>query len=536
MRAARAAARCRPRRCSPATATPRCCTRARRSARAIESFALEIRHLQRTEVREAEEPFRTGAQKGSSAMPHKRNPVKCEQLCGLARVLRGNLAAGHGGRRAVARARHLALVGRAHHPPRLADARLLRRGEVHGDRRGARRVSRAHAARTSTRRTGSCSASRCCSRSSSAASRATTRTGSCSAPRCARGRRRARSATCSPRTPTSPRCSTPPALDACFDLKRALAHVGARGRRARREPSGAAMSERPRCRTTTRARCATSTRSTTTGCSSSRPTGSRCSTSCCPTRSPTRAGCSPACRRSGSSRPRTCGQPRGLGRPHRLARDGGARDRGPGDARADDAPGPARVHRARLPVRLRVERVRRARHRVRASRCRPGCARPSGSPSRSSRSTTKAESGHDVPSPTPRRPRWSATTCSSRSATATLRIYEFAAAHAAAQGVILADTKLEFGVVDDELLRDRRDAHARLVALLAGRALRGRRLAAVVRQAVRARPLPRRSAGTRRPPAPPLPAARDRRHPGALRRGLRALTGESFDEWFGPED
>ena len=50
---------------------------------AIETFALEIRHLQRTEVGEVEEPFRAGAQKGSSAMPHKRNPVKCEQLCGL---------------------------------------------------------------------------------------------------------------------------------------------------------------------------------------------------------------------------------------------------------------------------------------------------------------------------------------------------------------------------------------------------------------------------------------------------------------------
>jgi adenylosuccinate lyase len=59
----------------------------------IESFALEIRHLQRTEVREAEEAFREG-QKGSSAMPHKRNPIKSEQLCGLARVLRGNLQAG----------------------------------------------------------------------------------------------------------------------------------------------------------------------------------------------------------------------------------------------------------------------------------------------------------------------------------------------------------------------------------------------------------------------------------------------------------
>ena len=61
---------------------------------AIEAFALEIRHLQRTEVREVEEPFRSGKQKGSSAMPHKRNPVKCEQLCGLARVLRADLVAG----------------------------------------------------------------------------------------------------------------------------------------------------------------------------------------------------------------------------------------------------------------------------------------------------------------------------------------------------------------------------------------------------------------------------------------------------------
>src|SRR3954453_1183430 len=55
----------------------------------LERFATEIRHLQRTEVREVEEPFRKG-QKGSSAMPHKRNPVVCERICGLARVLRGN--------------------------------------------------------------------------------------------------------------------------------------------------------------------------------------------------------------------------------------------------------------------------------------------------------------------------------------------------------------------------------------------------------------------------------------------------------------
>ncbi len=59
----------------------------------LERFATEIRHLQRTEVREVEEPFRKG-QKGSSAMPHKRNPVVCERICGLARVLRGNAQVG----------------------------------------------------------------------------------------------------------------------------------------------------------------------------------------------------------------------------------------------------------------------------------------------------------------------------------------------------------------------------------------------------------------------------------------------------------
>ncbi|MGA2163026.1 MAG: lyase family protein, partial [Solirubrobacteraceae bacterium] len=59
----------------------------------MERLATEVRHLQRTEVREVQEPFR-GGQKGSSAMPHKRNPIKAEQISGLARVLRGNAQAG----------------------------------------------------------------------------------------------------------------------------------------------------------------------------------------------------------------------------------------------------------------------------------------------------------------------------------------------------------------------------------------------------------------------------------------------------------
>ncbi len=61
-------------------------------AATLEKIALEVRHLQRTEVREVEEPFAPG-QKGSSAMPHKRNPVTCEQICGLARVVRSNVQA-----------------------------------------------------------------------------------------------------------------------------------------------------------------------------------------------------------------------------------------------------------------------------------------------------------------------------------------------------------------------------------------------------------------------------------------------------------
>ena len=62
------------------------------TAASLEKFALEIRGLQKTEIGEVEEPFGKG-QKGSSAMPHKRNPIGCEQIVGLARLIRANAMA-----------------------------------------------------------------------------------------------------------------------------------------------------------------------------------------------------------------------------------------------------------------------------------------------------------------------------------------------------------------------------------------------------------------------------------------------------------
>jgi adenylosuccinate lyase len=62
-------------------------------ASSLEKFALQVRHWQRTEVREAQEKFKTG-QKGSSAMPHKRNPILSERICGMARTIRANTIVG----------------------------------------------------------------------------------------------------------------------------------------------------------------------------------------------------------------------------------------------------------------------------------------------------------------------------------------------------------------------------------------------------------------------------------------------------------
>ena len=104
-------------------------------AASLEKFALEIRGLQKTEIGEVEEPFGKG-QKGSSAMPHKRNPVGCEQITGLARLVRGERDGGARKRRAVARARHFALIGRARDPARQFHRPRPHAPPVHPDRRG----------------------------------------------------------------------------------------------------------------------------------------------------------------------------------------------------------------------------------------------------------------------------------------------------------------------------------------------------------------------------------------------------------------
>ncbi len=106
-------------------------------AAGIERFATNVRHWQRSEVGEAEERFSAG-QKGSSAMPHKRNPVLSENLCGLARVVRAGRHPSLGKCRALARARHLAFVRRTHagagrdHHARLHARTLYRAGRRFG--------------------------------------------------------------------------------------------------------------------------------------------------------------------------------------------------------------------------------------------------------------------------------------------------------------------------------------------------------------------------------------------------------------------
>ena len=106
----------------------------------LDKIAVEVRHLQRTEVREAQEYF-SEKQKGSSAMPHKKNPITSEQISGLARVLRGNAQAAFEDIALVARAGYFALVGGAGDFSGLDDSCGLPVGQDDGFDRSAAGVS-----------------------------------------------------------------------------------------------------------------------------------------------------------------------------------------------------------------------------------------------------------------------------------------------------------------------------------------------------------------------------------------------------------
>ena len=180
----------------------------------LERFATEIRHLQRTEVREVEEPFRAG-QKGSSAMPHKRNPIVSERITGIARLLRGYAQAGledvalwherdisHSSVERVALPDATILLDYAQH---LA----IRRGGRDGGAPGS------HARQPRTPPTARSTRSARCWRSWSPAARATTPTGSSRRTPSARGTRGSSSASCwPPRRPGS--ISTRSSIRAAF--------------------------------------------------------------------------------------------------------------------------------------------------------------------------------------------------------------------------------------------------------------------------------------------------------------------------------
>ena len=174
----------------------------------LDRFATEIRHLQRSEVREAAEPFARG-QKGSSAMPHKRNPITCERISGLARVLRGNAVAGfenvplwHERDISHSSAERVVLSDSTTLAHYLLDrfAWVVEGLEVYPERM-RRNIDAAHGL--------TFSGARPARRSSRPGSRARRPTRSCSATRCAPSRRNCRCGSCSRPTPRRRHCSMP---------------------------------------------------------------------------------------------------------------------------------------------------------------------------------------------------------------------------------------------------------------------------------------------------------------------------------------
>ena len=180
--------------------------------------------------------------------------------------------------------------------------------------------------------------------------------------------------------------------------------------------------------------------------------------------SPARAWCSRSSRSSGSAcSPDVVPEPRGHRRRGRVSAPSCRRvprpARGPLDARAQDGAASRRVRGARLPRRLGLEGLPERRARSAASRCRPGCASRTGSSRRSSRPSTKAETGHDENISFEQMVGASWAPAARRELRdLTLEIYRRARAHAEARGIILADTKFEFGLQRRARGLDRRGA------------------------------------------------------------------------------
>ena len=246
-------------------------------AASLERFALEIRHLARTEVREVQEPF--GArQKGSSAMPHKRNPIVAERICGLARVVRGaalvgleNVALWHERDISHSSAERVAIPDAFLAVDYMLDrfAWLVEGLVVFPERMRANLESTG----------GLFFSQRLLLALVEAGRHATSPTASFSGTRCGPG---TRSSTSSTSCRADEEIAAAVDLDAVFDLTAYTRHVDVVFGRLQalvdtKQGSAACLTL---C-TSGRARCASSTHSTTSGCCSSPPTGSRPSTSCC---------------------------------------------------------------------------------------------------------------------------------------------------------------------------------------------------------------------------------------------------------------
>ena len=452
----------------------------------LERFATEIRNLQHTEIGELQEPFRTG-QKGSSAMPHKRNPILSERIAGLARLLRGYAQVGVRGPAAVARAGHQPLERRTGDPARTR--RSCSTTCSCGCRARSRVCSSAPSGCARTSSAGSACMPRraCSSRSSTRAGwPARRRTRSSSARPFAPPTSARRCATCWPSTRRSPSGCRSTQLDACFDDAAFLRHVPEAidpPRRARGRPRGPERGEQGggRCwlsRSSARARSATCYRlddgrlllvasdrisAFDVVLPTTIPDKGRVLTGLSRFWFAETAGIVPNHLLDTAPEVLTETIATDLMAAGYEPPDFGPLDalRGrmmicrPADGRPDRGRGPW------LPRRVGLEGIPRARDGRAGSRCRPDCARATGCRSRSSRPATKAELGeHDenidfdgmvehIGGWLPGGDVAAAGALAEAIRDRSLRLYGFGAAVAERRGILLADTKFEFGLAEE---------------------------------------------------------------------------------------